>query len=66
MAVDHDMMLGRLFEDIHIVVVHRLRVVEIAAGDDVAHIAGLHGIIAILVHELEGILQVAFIVLGTR
>ena len=61
--VHHDVVLGSLLDDVQIVVVHRLRVVMVAAGYDVAHIARLHGIVAIFVHQLVGLLDVPLVVL---
>ena len=55
MSVHHDVVLGSLFEDIHIVVVHRLRVMVVASWDNVAHITCLHCVVTILVHEVERI-----------
>ena len=66
MSVDHDMMLGSLLDDMHIVVVHRLRVVVVATRDDVSHISSLHCIITILVHEVEGSIEMTLIVLSAR
>ena len=66
MSVDHDMMLGSLLDDMHIVVVHRLRVVVVATRDDISHISSLHCIITILVHEVEGSIEMTLIVLSAR
>ena len=62
-GVDHDMMLGSLLHDIEVVVVHRLRVVMVATWDDVAYVAGLYGIVAVFVHQLESLFHVALVVL---
>ena len=61
-AVDHHMVLGSLLDDILVVVDHRLAEMEVATGDDIAHIARLDGIIAVAVHQIEGILEMALIV----
>ena len=66
MAVHHDVVLGGLFDYVEIVVVHRLRVVMVAARYYIAHIAGLHGVVAILVHQFVGLFDVALVVLGRR
>ena len=63
MGVHHDMVLGGLLHHIQVVVVHRLRIVVVASWDDISHIARLDGIVAIAVHQLEGFLHVALIVL---
>ena len=63
MGIDHDVMLGSLLNHIEVVIVHGLRVVMVATGDDVAYVTRLHGIVAILVHQFKGILEVTFIVL---
>ena len=63
MRIDHDMMLGSLLDDIEIVVVHRLRIVMVATWDDITHIARLHCIVAILVHQFEGFFDMALVVL---
>ena len=55
-------MLGSCLNDALIVIVHKLAVVVFASRNDVAHVAGLHGVIAILVHQTESILQVAFVI----
>ena len=66
MGVHHDVMLGSLFDAVEVVVVHRLRVVVVATRDDVAHVARLHGVVAIAVHQRVGLLEVAFVVLRAR
>ncbi len=61
-GIDHDVVLRRLGDTAQVVVVHLLREMVVATRYDVAHIATLHGIIAILVHEIVGILHVTLIV----
>ena len=63
-GIDHDVVAGRLLDAIEVVVVHGLRVVVVAARDDVADVAALYGIVAVPVHQLVGILHVALVVLG--
>ena len=58
------MVLGSLLDDIEIVVVHALRVVMVTAWDDVSYISCLYSIVAIVVHQLEGLLDMSLIVLG--
>ena len=55
-------MLGSCLNDVLIVIVHNLAVVVFASRNDVAHVACLHGVIAILVHQTESILQVALVI----
>ena len=61
-GVDHDVMLGGLLHGIEIVVVHGLRVVMVAAGDDVSHVTGFHGVVAVIIHQLVGLLHPSLIV----
>ena len=35
----------------------------VATGDDIAHITGLHGVVAVFVHQVEGILKMTLVVL---
>ena len=56
MRIDHDLMLSRLGDAIEIVIVHELTIVMLTPRDDIAHIAALHCLIAILVHEVVGLL----------
>ena len=66
MRIHHDVMLGSLLDDVQVVVVHRLRIVVVAAWDDVAHIARLHGIVAVFVHQFVGLLDMTLVVLRAR
>ena len=61
-SVHHDVVLGSGLDDALIVVVHQLRVVILAARDDVAYVACLHSIVAILVHKVESVLKVSLVV----
>ena len=56
------MVLGGLGHGIEVVVDHPLSVVVLTARDDVAHVAALHGVVAILLHELVGLVHVALVV----
>ena len=47
MGVYHNMMLGGLHDSIMVMVVDGLAVVAFAEGDDGAHIAALHGVVAV-------------------
>ena len=60
--IHHDMVLGGLFHSMQVMVVHILAVVMLATRNDVAHIAGLHSIVTIFVHQLVGIFHIALIV----
>ena len=62
MSIHHDMMLGCSLDDTLVVIVHQLAVVILTSWDDIADITGLHGIITIFVHQVEGILQMALII----
>ena len=60
-------MLGRLYNSIMVMVVDRLAVMALAKGDDSAHIATLHGIIAVLVHQGVRLLHPTLVILsGSR
>ncbi len=61
-GVDHDTVVGRFLHGIEIVVDHPLVVVVVALGDDVAHVARLHGVVAMLVHEAVGRIEVPLVV----
>ena len=61
-GVDHDVVVGSLLDAVLVVVVHPLAVVVFAARHDVAHVAALHGGIAVVYHELVCLVQVAFVV----
>ena len=63
MSVHHDVVLGRLLDAVEIVVVGGLRVMVVASRNDVAHVAALHGIIAILVHQRICSFEMTLIVL---
>ena len=63
MSVHHDVVLGSLLDAVEIVVVGGLRVMVVASRNDVAHVAALHGIIAILVHQRICCFEMTLIVL---
>ena len=65
-SIHHDMMLGSGLDDTLVVIVHQLAVMILASRDDITHITGLHGIITIFVHQIEGIFQVALVVESCR
>ena len=66
MGIDHDVMLGGLGHGVEIMVVHPLAVMMLAARDDVADITRLHGIVAVLVHKLVGLLHMALVIAHRR
>ena len=61
-SIYHDVVLGGSLNDTLIVIVHELAVVIFASRNDVADVSGLNGIITILVHQAESILQVALVI----
>ena len=61
-GIDHNLVLGGLLEGILVVVVHHLTIVVLATGHDVAHVATLHGIVAIVHHKLVGLVHTSLIV----
>ena len=62
MRVDHDLVLGSLLDGIQVVVVERLAVMMLATGQHVAYVSALYGVVAILVHQIVGILHAALII----
>ena len=66
MGVDHHLVLCSLGHSIEIVVHHPLAVVVFAPREDIPDITALHGIIAVVVHQLVGLLHVPFIIADRR
>ena len=66
MSVHHDMMFGGLFDDVHIMVIHRLAIVMVSSGDNIAYISRLYGIISIFVHQLISLFDMTFVILCRR
>jgi len=62
MAIDTDLISRRFLDGVKIVVVHPLTVVVLASWNDVSNITALHGIVAIVYHELVGLVQVTLII----
>ena len=62
MGIDHDMMLRSLLNGMEIVVVHPLAVMILAERQDIAHIAALHRIVAILLHKIVGSIHVTLVI----
>ena len=65
-GVDHDMVLRGLHDGVVVVVDERLAVVILAVRDDLAHVTALHGIVAVLVHQVIGLLHPALVIDGGR
>ena len=55
-------MVGGLADGVLVVVVHPLAIVMLSAREDLADIAGLHGIVAVLVHQVVGRVDVTFVI----
>ena len=62
MGVDHDFVVGGFGDAAQVVVVEHLAVVVLAVGYDVAYVAALDGWVAIVDHELVGLVEVALVV----
>ena len=56
------MVFGCLLDNALVVVVHKLRVVVFATWNNVAYVARLYGIVAVFVHQVEGVFKVALVV----
>ncbi len=65
-GIDHDVVPGGQLHGMQVVVDHPLSVVVFASGQDVAHVAALHGVVSVAVHQRVGGLQVAFVVAHRR
>ena len=61
-GVNHDMMLRGLHDGVVVVVDHELAVVVLPFWEDVAHIAALHGIVTVAVHEIVRIFHVTLVI----
>ena len=61
-GIHHDVVAGSLSDGVVVVVDGGLRVVVVAVGNDLSDVAGLHCVVAILVHERIGLLHPTFIV----
>ena len=66
MGVDHHLVLCSLGHSIEIVVHHPLAVVRFASWEDVAYVTTLHCVIAVVIHQLVGLLHVPFIIADRR
>ena len=62
MAVHHYLMFRRLPEDTVVVVDHELSVMMLAIWYYVTHITGLHRIVSIFIHKVEGCLHMSLII----
>ena len=65
-GVDHNVVVGGLFQGIEVVVVHPLAVVVLTARHDVAHVATLDGVVAVVDHEAVGRIEMSLIVAHGR
>ena len=61
-SIHHDVVFGGSLYYALIVIVHQLAVVILASRNDVADVSCLNGIIAVLVHQTESILQMALVI----
>ena len=61
-CVDRDLVLSSLLDSVEVVIDHALAVVVLSSGDDVAYVATLDGGVAVIDHELVGLLHVTLIV----
>ena len=66
MGVYHDMFLGGFPDAEGIMVDYRLAVMVLAVRDYIPHVTALHGIIAILVHEIVSLVDMTLIIDGRR
>ena len=66
MTVHHNVMLGSLFDHIEIMVVHRLTVMMVTTWNHITHIACLHSIITIFIHQFISLLDMTLIILRRR
>ena len=62
MSVDHNMVISRLFHCIEVVIDEILSVMVLTSWHDIADIARFYGVVAVLVHQLIGCIQMAFVV----
>ena len=65
-GIHHNVVLCSLNHSVMIMVDDGLAVMVLAVRDDIAHVAALDGVVAVLVHELVGLLHVTLIVHGGR
>ena len=65
-CVNHHVVTGGFLNGVQVMVYHPLAVMVLAAGQYVAHVAALHGVVSILVHELIGGFHVALVVADGR
>ncbi len=62
MRIDHNLIFCSLLRNVHIVIHHPLPVMILATRNDPAHITGFNSIVAVLFHELVGIVHSAFVI----
>ncbi len=61
-CIDHQLVLGSLFQSILVVIDQPLAVVVFSARKDIPHIAAFHGWIPVLIHKLVSLIHVALVV----
>ena len=61
-GIDGDLVLSSFLDSVEVVVDHTLTVVVLTTWDDVAHVAALDGGVAIVDHELVGLIHMALVV----
>ena len=62
MRVYHHLVLGRLFQDILVVVHHPLAVMLFASRNDISHVTKFGSIVVVVVHELQCLFQMPFVI----
>ena len=61
-CIDRDLVLSSLLDSVEVVVDHALAVVVLSTGDDIAYVATLDSGVAVVGHELVGLLHVTLVV----
>ena len=61
-AINHYFIISSATGYMDVMVVHPLGRVVFITGDDITYVTGFHGMITIVYHELEGLIQLAFVV----
>ena len=62
MGIDHHLMFGSLLQCIEIMIDEGLAVVMLSDRKDISYISALDGVIAILVHELESLIDMTLVI----
>ena len=61
-SINHNLVIGCLFNGIKIVIIHPLSVVVLTARNDIAYITALHSIVTVVYHELVSLVHMTFVV----